>query len=165
MHRDDPSKDAGHGCRVPPVTDEAPAGRERMSDVEALMWSLEADPHLSSTFANLTLFDRSPDHDRLRRRLWRATRVVPRLRRRVVAGPGLLTPSWEDDPAFDLDQHVRREVLGHLQLGADAREAGAKLVRCSVVTYTAVIGSPECRKRSATCWACSTPTGSSGGSP
>ncbi|MBA3280599.1 MAG: hypothetical protein H0U29_00035, partial [Acidimicrobiia bacterium] len=109
------------------MTDVAPAGRERMSDVEALMWSLEADPHLSSTFANLTLFDRSPDHDRLRRRLWRATRVVPRLRRRVVAGPGLLTPSWEDDPAFDLDQHVRRVTLPDGSTDADARALAVEL--------------------------------------
>ena len=28
-----------------------------MSDVEALMWNLEKDPHLSSTFANLTILD------------------------------------------------------------------------------------------------------------
>jgi WS/DGAT/MGAT family acyltransferase len=92
-----------------------------MSDVEALMWDLEADPHLSATFANLTFFDRAPDHDRLRRRLWRASRVVPRLRRRVVAGMGPLVPTWEDDPAFDLDRHVRR-----VELPADATEADAR---------------------------------------
>lgn len=88
-----------------------PVRPERMSDVEALMWALETDPHLSSTFANLTFFDRAPDHDRLRRRLWRASRLVPRLRRRVVGGIGPLAPSWEDDPHFDLDHHVRRVIL------------------------------------------------------
>ena len=31
---------------------------ERMSDVKALMWNLEKDPHLSAAFANLTVFDR-----------------------------------------------------------------------------------------------------------
>jgi diacylglycerol O-acyltransferase len=82
-----------------------------MSDVEALMWSLESDPHLSSTFANLTYFDRSPDHDRLRRRLWRASRVVPRLRKRVVGGMGPVNPTWEDDPDFDIDRHLRRVEL------------------------------------------------------
>ena len=56
----------------------------QMSDLEALMWTLEPDPYLSSSFANISFFDRTPDHDRLRRRLWRASRVVPRLRRRVV---------------------------------------------------------------------------------
>ena len=98
-----------------------------MSDVEALMWSLEADPHLSSTFANLTLFDRSPDHDRLRRRLRRASRVVPRLRRRVVPGPGPLPPSWEDDPDFDLDHHLRRVTLPAGATKADARALAVEL--------------------------------------
>ena len=94
---------------------------ERMSDVEVLMWNLEADPHLSSTFANLTFFDRVPNHDRLRRRLWRASRVVPRLRRRVVNGPGPLAPSWEDDPDFDLDHHLRR-----IELPAGATETDVR---------------------------------------
>jgi len=47
-----------------------------MSDLEALMWTLEPDPYLSSSFANISFFDRTPDHDRLRRRLWRASRVA-----------------------------------------------------------------------------------------
>ena len=37
-----------------------------LTDVEALMWTLDADPHLSSAFANVTLFDRPPDAERLR---------------------------------------------------------------------------------------------------
>ena len=45
---------------------------ERMSDLEALMWTLEKDPHLSSTFANVTVFDRPPDIARLRSRMERA---------------------------------------------------------------------------------------------
>jgi WS/DGAT/MGAT family acyltransferase len=92
-----------------------------MSDVEALMWSLESDPHLSSTFANLTYFDRSPDHDRLRRRLWRASRVVPRLRKRVVGGMGPVNPTWEDDPDFDIDRHLRR-----IELPGDAGDAAVR---------------------------------------
>lgn len=101
----------------------------RMTDVEALMWSLEADPHLSSTFANLSVFDREPDHDRLRRRMWRASRVVPRLRQRVVDGPGPLTPTWEDDPDFDLDHHVRHVTLPTGSTLADARALAAELAR------------------------------------
>lgn len=91
-----------------------------MSDVEAMMWSLEDDPHLSSAFANITFFDRSPEHDRLRRRLWRASRVVPRLRRRVVPGFGPVTPAWQDDPDFDIDHHLRRVVLPAGSTDADA---------------------------------------------
>ncbi len=100
---------------------------ERMSDVEALMWSLEVDPHLSSTFANLTFFDAVPDHDRLRRRLWRASRVVPRLRRRVTPGLGPIAPSWEDDPDFDIDHHLRRVTLPEGSTEADARALAVEL--------------------------------------
>ena len=80
---------------------------ERMSDVEALMWNLDADPVLSSTFANITFFDVAPDPDRLRSRMWRASRLVPRLRRRVVDSFGPGTPVWQEDPDFDLDDHLR----------------------------------------------------------
>ena len=38
----------------------------RMTDVEALMWNLEKDPHLSSSIANVTLLDQAPDPERLR---------------------------------------------------------------------------------------------------
>ena len=83
-----------------------------MSDVEALMWTLEKDPHLSSTFANVTVFDRPPDFERLRRRLERAVAIVPRLRQRVLPGLGRLAPpAWGDDPELDLDRHVRRVAL------------------------------------------------------
>ena len=83
-----------------------------MSDAEAMMWRLEKDPHLSSTFANVTLLDRPPDFERLLRRLDRATYAFPRLRRRVqpVAG-NLAPPLWADDPDFDLHHHVRRIAL------------------------------------------------------
>lgn len=84
----------------------------RMSDAEALMWRMDKDPYLSSTFCNITLLDRAPDTDRLRRRLERATRVVPRLRQRVQSVPGNLTPPmWVDDPNFDLQYHVRHIAL------------------------------------------------------
>ncbi|CAN5692605.1 wax ester/triacylglycerol synthase family O-acyltransferase [soil metagenome] len=83
-----------------------------MSDVEALMWNLEKDPHLSATFANVTLFDRPLDLDRLRRRMERAALLVPRLRQRVVPAFGRLAPPlWADDPDFDIDFHVRRVAL------------------------------------------------------
>ncbi len=107
--------------------DDPAAATERMTDVEALMWHLEADPHLSSTFANLTTFDRSPDPDLLRRRLWRASRVVPRLRRRVVAGLGPLAPSWEDDPGFDIDHHLRHVTLAPGATDADVRRLATDL--------------------------------------
>jgi WS/DGAT/MGAT family acyltransferase len=85
---------------------------ERMSDLEALMWTLEKDPHLSSTFANVTVLDRRPDVDALRRRMERAVNAVPRLRQRVAPGLGRLAPpEWRDDPAMDFDWHIRSIAL------------------------------------------------------
>lgn len=84
----------------------------KMSDAEALMWRLEKDPFLSSTFANITILDRPPDLDRLRRRLERAVHLVPRLRQRVQPAPAnLAPPSWVDDPDFDLAFHLRHLAL------------------------------------------------------
>ena len=77
----------------------------RMSATEALMWAAERDPHLRSTFLNITFLDRPPDMDRFRRRLTNAVRTVPRLRRRVV------DTTFVDDPDFDLDFHVRHLAL------------------------------------------------------
>lgn len=80
----------------------------RMSDHEALMWALEEDPVLRSSFSSVTFFDAPPDPGRLRDRLDRAARVVPRLRQRLEEpATGLGPPSWVDDPMFDLDFHVR----------------------------------------------------------
>src|SRR3954468_23117825 len=87
-------------------------GDRRMSDVEALMWNLEKDPALAATFANVTILDRSPDIERLHRRMAHAARVVPRLRQRVVPAFGRLAPpEWQEDPHFDLDYHIRRIAL------------------------------------------------------
>lgn len=98
-----------------------------MSDVEALMWSLETDPHLSSTFANITFFDRSPDAERFRERMWRASRRVPRLRRRVSSGLSPVAPSWEEDPDFDIDHHVRRVRLPEGSTDDDAQALACEL--------------------------------------
>lgn len=84
----------------------------RMTDVEALMWNLEKDPFLAASIVNVTILDREPDFEKLRRRLERATHVVPRLRQRVVPTFGRLAPpEWLDDPGFDLDYHIRRVAL------------------------------------------------------
>ena len=80
-----------------------------MSDAEGLMWRLEKDPHLSSTFATVTVLDRAPDFDSFRRRIERASFAIPRLRQRVMPAPANLSPPvWVDDPDFDIDMHVRR---------------------------------------------------------
>ncbi len=84
----------------------------KMSDAEGLMWRMEKDPHLSSTFANVTILDKRPDMDRFLRRMERATMFVPRLRQRVQPAPANLTaPMWVEDSSFDLHYHVRHLAL------------------------------------------------------
>jgi diacylglycerol O-acyltransferase len=84
----------------------------RMTDVEALMWNLEKDPHLSASIANVTVLDNVPDAARLRSRLATAITLVPRLHQRVVPALGRLAPpEWRDDPEFDLDYHIRSLAL------------------------------------------------------
>lgn len=80
----------------------------RMSDSDALMWHIEKDPILRSTITALTVLDRAPDRERLLDKLERGTRLVPRLRQRVVGNLfSLAPPRWELDPNFDLRCHVR----------------------------------------------------------
>jgi len=84
----------------------------KMSDAEGLMWRLDKDPHLSSTFGTVTLLDRAPDFDVFKQRLLRATFAMPRLRQRVQTSPGNLSaPTWVTDGDFDIDSHVRRIAL------------------------------------------------------
>tara|TARA_Y100000385_G_scaffold46061_1_gene42675 strand:+ start:988 stop:2385 length:1398 start_codon:yes stop_codon:yes gene_type:complete len=84
----------------------------KMSDAEGLMWRLEKDPQLSSTFGTVTLLDRAPDFELLTARLLRATLTMPRLRQRVQTTPGNIgAPTWVNDPDFDINMHVRRLAL------------------------------------------------------
>lgn len=83
-----------------------------MSDSEALMWRLEKDPHLASTFANITILDRPPNMDALYARMERTALLFPRLRRRVLPSPGNIgNPTWVDDPSFDIRYHIRHISL------------------------------------------------------
>jgi diacylglycerol O-acyltransferase / wax synthase len=80
-----------------------------MSDEDALMWHIEKDPILRSTILAVAVFDQPPEWTRLRARIERATRVIPRLRQRVVSPPLRLgPPRWTVEPSFDLDFHLRR---------------------------------------------------------
>ena len=89
-----------------------PSFDTKMSDAEGLMWRMEKDPHLSSTFANITILDRKPDVDKLVRRMEHATWIVPRLRQRVQSAPANITaPIWVDDSNFDIRFHVRHIAL------------------------------------------------------
>jgi WS/DGAT/MGAT family acyltransferase len=80
----------------------------RMSDSDALMWTIEKDPLLRSTITSVALFDRPLDRERFMEAIDRTTRMVPRLRQRVQSNPlSIAPPRWETDPNFDLAFHVR----------------------------------------------------------
>lgn len=81
---------------------------QRMNNLEYLMWLLEADPLLTSQFANLTMLDSVPDIDRLRARLDRAAQIVPRLHQWVEEAPArIAAPCWRPDADFHIDHHFR----------------------------------------------------------
>jgi WS/DGAT/MGAT family acyltransferase len=80
----------------------------RMSDADALMWNIEKDPLLRSTIITVYVLDQAPDRERFTRNMERVSRVVPRLRQRVLGHPlSIAPPRWEIDPNFDLDYHLR----------------------------------------------------------
>ena len=80
----------------------------RMSDADALMWAIEKDPLLRSTITAIAVLDRAPDRERFTERMERASRLIPRLRQRVVASPLVpAPPRWVVDPNFDLRYHLR----------------------------------------------------------
>lgn len=101
----------------------------KMSDAEGLMWRLEKDPYLSSTFGTVSVLDRPPDFDRLRARMERALLAVPRLGWRVQSAPGdLSAPLWVDDPDFDIDYHVRRLAVAKPGAMRDVLDLASLLV-------------------------------------
>jgi diacylglycerol O-acyltransferase len=81
---------------------------DRMSDADALMWSIEKDPLLRSTVIGVSVFDAPLDRTRLVEAIDRLSRIVPRFRQRVHASPwSIAPPRWEVDPNFDLSFHLR----------------------------------------------------------
>lgn len=81
---------------------------DRMSDSDALMWQIEKDPVLRSTITAVAVLDRQPDREHLLSKIDRGSRLVPRMRQRVVGNMlSLAPPRWEYDPHFDLRYHVR----------------------------------------------------------
>ena len=81
----------------------------RMSDSDALMWTIEKDPLLRSTIMAVALLDQAPDPARIRDKIERGLRLIPRLRQRAAAPPfRVAPPQWVADPHFDLDYHLRQ---------------------------------------------------------
>lgn len=80
-----------------------------LGDADALMWTIDRDPQLRSTIVTTLVLEQAPDWQRFVDRLDRGSRLIPRLRQRVVE-PALRVgpPAWSADPDFDLTYHVRR---------------------------------------------------------
>jgi HAD superfamily hydrolase (TIGR01490 family) len=100
----------GHG---PPAVPLDWGTSAQMSPMETAMWRAEsADPRLRVNVSLLELLDPAPDWDRLLAAHEWATRMVPRMRQRVVEPAFALgTPTWAADPDFDLSRHVHRVRL------------------------------------------------------
>ena len=80
----------------------------RMTDTEALMWSVEQNPRLRSTMGAIAIVDGTPDLDRLRAAIVKALPSVPALRERVQpSGIPLVPPERVLDRELDLDHHLR----------------------------------------------------------
>jgi diacylglycerol O-acyltransferase len=85
---------------------------DELSPLDYLLHRGEAYPATRSAFLNLEILDGPADWGRLRDALDRASRVVIRMRQKVVVPPLPTTPPrWVVDPDFDLDYHLRRVAL------------------------------------------------------
>jgi WS/DGAT/MGAT family acyltransferase len=84
------------------------AFEDRMSDSDAVMWTIEKDPMLRSTITTAVVLESPVDTEQLHRTFERASRIIPRLRQRVRSNPlSIAPPRWELDPNFDLRYHLR----------------------------------------------------------
>jgi HAD superfamily hydrolase (TIGR01490 family) len=85
----------------------------QMNPLETAMWRAEAaDPRLRVNVSLLELLDPAPDWDRLLAAHEWASRMVPRMRQRVVEPAFALgTPTWVTAGDFDLSRHVHRAKL------------------------------------------------------
>jgi diacylglycerol O-acyltransferase / wax synthase len=91
----------------PPV-----AQPDELSPLDYLFHRGESHPSTRSAFLNLEILDQPADWGRLREAMDRASRVVIRMRQKVVIPPLPTTPPrWVVDPDFDLDYHLRRVAL------------------------------------------------------
>jgi len=82
---------------------------EFMRASDAFSWYQESDPAMRATIVGVVWLDRSPDWARLVARMEAASRLVPRLRQRVVELPvRIAVPRWETIEDFELSWHVRR---------------------------------------------------------
>ena len=101
----------------------------RMTDTEALMWSVEQNPQLRSTMGAVAIVDGTPDLERLRATIIKALPTVPALRERVQpSGVPLVPPERVLDRHLDLDHHLRA-----IRLQAPASMAALDALACRII--------------------------------
>ncbi|MDT7742947.1 MAG: diacylglycerol O-acyltransferase / wax synthase [Actinomycetota bacterium] len=111
-----------------PLTD-APG---EMNPLEAMMWRAEVDPRLRSNVVIVDVLDAEPDWDRLVAAHEWASRLVPRLRQRVMEPWGWGPPTWVPDPDFTLSFHLRRMRLAD---GGGLRELLDQAALCAMTPF------------------------------
>ena len=91
------------------MTAELQSWSRDVAPVDYLLYRAEVDPRSRSSIMSVEVLDQVPDWDRLREDMDRASRVVPRLRQRIVAPVlPIARAQWVVDPDFDLGYHMRR---------------------------------------------------------
>jgi diacylglycerol O-acyltransferase len=89
-----------------------PLPPDELSPLDHLLFRGEEQPATRSAFCDVEVLDRAADWGRLREAIDRASRVVIRMRQKVVVPSVPVTaPRWVVDPDFDLDYHLRRVAL------------------------------------------------------
>jgi diacylglycerol O-acyltransferase / wax synthase len=85
---------------------------DRLNPIELFMWRVSQDPTLRMTVGTLMMLDRPPASGALGERLESAVAREPQLRR-MPNDPTRLgrRPSWVEDPAFDIGNHLRTVTL------------------------------------------------------
>ena len=90
----------------------SPSGPVPMTAADQLLHRSEGDPRRRSSLLSIELLASAPDWDRVLEGFERASRVIPRLRQRVVIPTAPTTaPRWVIDADFDLRYHMRRVRL------------------------------------------------------
>ncbi len=83
-----------------------------MNAVETMFWRGDTSAGMGANLLGMMVLDRAPDWDRLVARHQWVSRAAPLLRKRPVDPPLRLgRPFWVDDPAFEVERHLRRVRL------------------------------------------------------